>query len=267
MSKKVHLLSIDPQNDFCDPTGNLYVTNAEKDMNNLAEMIIRLTDNHKLDDIHVTLDSHQLGHIANPMFWQDKNCNHPKPFTAITVSDVENGIWGPIFPHWRDKFLGYLRSLENNKRYIHVIWPPHCIIGSWGHSIYPCVEKAIQYWAYKEKAFVDYVAKGSNPWTEHFSAVKADVPDNDPSTQINSRLIDILNNADIILITGEALSHCVANTIRDIANEFGDDNIKKFFLVEDTTSSVTGFEKMGEDFVNEMVSKGMNIVNSKTVLA
>jgi len=49
----------------------------------------------------------------------------------------------------------------------------------------------------------------------------------------------------------------VANTIRDIAAEFGDDQIKKFVLLEDTSSNVGGFEKMGQDFVREMVARGM----------
>ena len=55
-----------------------------------------------------------------------------------------------------------------------------------------------------------------------------------------------------------ALSHCVANTVRDIANEFGDDSyVKKLVLLTDASSSVTGFESMGDDFVREMVARGM----------
>ena len=32
MSKRIELLIIDPQNDFCDPSGALYVGGAENDM-------------------------------------------------------------------------------------------------------------------------------------------------------------------------------------------------------------------------------------------
>jgi nicotinamidase/pyrazinamidase len=73
----------------------------------------------------------------------------------------------------------------------------------------------------------------------------------------------VLKAADEILITGEALSHCVANSIRDIANNFGDDNIKKFVLLEDTSSNVNGCEKMGQDFVKEMIGRGMKITTTK----
>ena len=46
-----HLIVIDPQNDFCDPKrGALYVKNAEKDMEALAEFITRRGD--ILEDVY-----------------------------------------------------------------------------------------------------------------------------------------------------------------------------------------------------------------------
>ena len=48
----VQLLTIDPQNDFCDPNGSLFVQGANDDMKRLSAMINRLVG--KLDDIHVT---------------------------------------------------------------------------------------------------------------------------------------------------------------------------------------------------------------------
>jgi nicotinamidase-related amidase len=62
-----------------------------------------------------------------------------------------------------------------------------------------------------------------------------------------------------ILIAGEALSHCVANTIRDVASEFSDEQVKRFVFLEDASSSVPGFEELGTDFVTEMKAKGMQI--------
>jgi nicotinamidase-related amidase len=121
-----------------------------------------------------------------------------------------------------------------------------------------------------EFAIVDFVTKGSNPWTEHYSAVQADVPDpNDPDTQLNQRLISTLQNADTILLSGEARSHCLANTVRDIANNFGEENIKKMVLLTDATSDVgdmpgsTMFKDMGEGFVKEMTKRGMKLSTTK----
>ncbi len=133
------------------------------------------------------------------------------------------------------------------------IWPPHCLIGTWGHAIVPPVAQALYEWE-GEFNRVNFVAKGSNLFTEHYSAVRADVEDpDDVSTKLNVALIDMLTEADEILITGEALSHCVANSIRDVAKEFGDSQVSKFTLLEDTSSNVGGFEKLGQDFVKDLV--------------
>ncbi len=116
-------------------------------------------------------------------------------------------------------------------------------------------------------AMVDYVTKGSNIWTEHYSAVQADVPDpEDPSTQLNSSLIQVLQEADLIALSGQALSHCVANTIRDIADNFGDASIGKLVLIEDTTSSVPGFEHLGQQFLADMTARGMQTAQSTEFL-
>ncbi|NJL72569.1 MAG: hypothetical protein HC888_13875 [Candidatus Competibacteraceae bacterium] len=53
------------------------------------------------------------------------------------------------------------------------------------------------------------------------------------------------------------------NTVRDVATQFGDDNIKKFTLLQDTSSNVYMCEKLGQDFVLEMAAKGMKLTNTK----
>jgi nicotinamidase-related amidase len=152
-----------------------------------------------------------------------------------------------------------------NGRYVLCIWPPHCIIGSPGQCLVPSLLDAVTQWELKYSAIAPRLTKGSNPFTEHYSAVKADCPRNDDTgTRLNTRFIDTLKAYDDILISGEALSHCVANTIRDVAAEFSVDQIKKFVLLEDASRSVGGFEKMGTDFVNEMQGKGMRLSKTDT---
>ena len=74
--------------------------------------------------------------------------------------------------------------------------------------------------------------------------------------------------ADIVAIAGEAGSHCLANTVRDIANGFNDDSyIKKLVLLEDATSPVTGFETFQTDFITEMTARGMQISNTVDFLS
>lgn len=267
MTDKIELLIIDPQKDFCDPKGSLFVGNADKDMGRLSAMIKKFKK--LLYDIHVTLDSHHFVDIAHPVFWIDSKGNHPGPFSIITKDDVKSGKWTTTNPTFRKRGLEYVTKLEGNGRYPLCVWPPHCLIGSWGYTVYDSIFESLLEWE-NEFAIVDFVTKGSNPWTEHYSAVQADVPDpNDPDTQLNQRLISTLQNADTILLSGEARSHCLANTVRDIANNFGEENIKKMVLLTDATSDVgdmpgsTMFKDMGEGFVKEMTKRGMKLSTTK----
>lgn len=266
-TRKVHLISIDCQNDFCIPLGPggekgaLVVAGADADMARLGKFISK--NKARLEQIHCTLDSHQLVHIAHPAFWVNSKGDRPNPFTLISDDDVKNGVWRAFNPKWQGKAQSYVETLKKNGRYILCIWPPHCLIGTWGHAIVPEVAKGLYEWE-GEFNRVNFVAKGSNLFTEHYSAVQADVPDDDDaSTKLNTGLIDMLTEADEILITGEALSHCVANSIRDVAAQFGVDQVQKFTFLEDTSSNVGGFEKLGQDFVKEMVKKGMKTTTTK----
>jgi nicotinamidase-related amidase len=280
MAPKIDLLIIDPQLDFCSPTGALSVVGADADCDRLAAMIARVSD--RLNDIHVTLDTHHWFDIAHPSFWISgkDNKSHPAPFTLITEDDVKNGVWKTTVPAYqnrrtmkahgmdRDGAEEYVHQLTVNNRYVLCIWPPHCLIGSDGAKVMPVVWNALNKWEQDhDTAFVDYVTKGSNYWTEHYSAIMADVPDpEDPSTQLNTKLIETLQEVDLIGISGEALSHCVASTITDIANNFGEENIKKFVLIEDTSSNVTGFEQLGIDFVKNMKARGMQTAKADDFL-
>jgi len=271
---KIELLIIDPQNDFCHPDGALFVPGATEDMDRLATMIRRLKD--KLDDIHITLDSHHFVDIAHPIFWMDSSGKHPGPFTIISAEDVKNGLFRATNPQFQARAREYVDSLAANGRYPLCIWPPHCLIGSKGYAVInepaPLFDALIE-WE-KDFALVDYVTKGSNFWTEHYSAVQADVPDpQDPDTQLNMRLIETLQRPDIILLAGEARSHCLANTVIDIANNFGEENIKKMVLLQDATSDVpdppgtTMFTDIGEQFVSDMMARGMQINTTVDFLA
>ena len=269
--KNIQLLLIDPQNDFCNPSGSLYVPGAEHDIDRLAGWINKNVN--KINDIHVTLDSHRKVDISHPIWWKDSAGNNPAPFTIISAADMKSGAWRTTQPSAFKRTLAYLEQLEATQRYPHVIWPEHCLIGSEGHGVAPNLFDALQTWEARY-AMVGYVTKGSNPYTEHFSGVRAEVPDpNDPTTQINLPLINTLENADLILIAGQARSHCVANTVRDIANTFSNqDYVKKLVLLEDCMSDVgdppgtTMFSDMGKAFVDEMVGRGMRIERTDTFL-
>lgn len=240
-------------------------------MSRLANMI--KLHGSKIDDIRVTLDSHQRVHIAHPICWQDKDGNHPSPFTMISEADVTgvNPKWKAYNPAWQKRQVDYVKALATGGRYILVIWPPHCLIGSVGHAVFPVLGDALNHWQDSNFGMIDFVTKGSNPFTEHYSVVKADVPDaSDPTTNVNTSLIKRLEDADVILVAGEALSHCVRNSVMDIIQEFGNEYAKKFVILTDATSPVgdlpgsTMFEDMGRDFIKEVTALGARTSTTTT---
>jgi nicotinamidase/pyrazinamidase len=260
----LHFLLIDTQNDFANPTGSLFVPGADKDSERLAAMLKRLMSD--INEIHVTLDTHHWVDIAHPIFWVDNQGNHPAPFTIITEDEVLNGKWKTTQPEAQARATEYVKALKANGSYDLTVWPPHCLIGKVGHNVVTPIADALTEWE-NTFATVDYAIKGDNMWTEHYSAIKAEVPDpDDPSTLLNMRLIDNLEKADLIAFSGQALSHCVANTIRDIADNFDEKNISKLVLIEDTTSPVAGYEELGQQFVAEMTARGMQTAKSTAFL-
>jgi nicotinamidase-related amidase len=269
---KIHLLIVDPQNDFCDiPVADqaadamngggtlgpaLPVTGADDDMKRLATFINRVGS--KLTDIHVTLDSHHPVDIAHPTWWTNDRGEAPAPFTVVTSRDIAAGIWRARNPQVQERSRQYVEQLDAAQRYALVVWPEHCLMGHWGHNVHAAVAQALDAWARNKLTVVDYIIKGPNPFTEHYSAVRAEVPDpTDPATLLNARLIHALASADTVIVAGEALSHCVAHTLRDIADHFGEDNIRKLVLLTDCCNSVAGFEHLGQHFVAEMRLRGM----------
>jgi len=262
MSKeRIDLLVIDPQVDFCDPKGSLYVSGAENDMERLANMVKSFGQ--KIKKIHATLDCHHLMDVAHTVMWRNSEGNPPDPFTIFGSKEIKDGVWIPVLPSLRQKFIDYCEGLEASGRYPLCTWPPHCLIGSEGNNVLPVLFEVFKEWEASKHDNVDYVSKGSNPFTEHYSAVKAEVPDpQDPSTQLNTRLIQTLMEADTILIAGEAGSHCVANTVKDIADGFNDDSyIQKMVLLEDAVSPVISpfvdFPAIQAQFIADMKVRGM----------
>jgi len=268
MSKNIHLMAIDCQNDFTstNPQGSLYVQGGEKDMERLATFINRLSG--KLDNITATLDSHRIVQIFHKAFWKNSNGEHPQPFTSISVEDVKNGTWTTVNPRWYQRALDYVVALDSKGAIPLMIWEDHCLIGSWGHSLYPSVSDALIKWETDNFGFVNYEIKGDSIWTESYGILESENSNpEEPSTMLNTRLVENLQEADELLICGEALNYCVRATVTQISKSFGSDGAKKFVLLEDCTSNVPNFESLGENFIKEMTAKGMRVTTSTDYLA
>jgi nicotinamidase/pyrazinamidase len=236
-----HLLLIDCQKDFCDPNGSLYVPGANKDMDRISQYIFK--NGHLINKITVSLDFHRLLHIAHPDFWKDSKGNPPPPFTIITLEQIQNKKWIPLF---FTKALNYVRKLEENGRYNLCIWPPHCLIGDEGANLVPSVHDALLEWERKYHD-ITYLTKGQNIFTEHYSIIKAEVPDEEDETTLpNLDLLERIEQSANLLVAGEASSHCVSNTVYDIVSHLGEDFKNKIILLKNGMSPVPGYEYLQE---------------------
>ena len=287
MSTRMDLVIIDPQNDFCVPngtysgmpTGALLVQGSHDDMKRLAKWIKK--NSSKINDIHVTLDSHHKIDVAHPAFWRDRKGNHPlglgaaiaagQPPTIISSNDVKQGVWTPFHPGLIGRMTDYTMALEKSGKFPLIIWDEHCMIGTPGAAVVPELMESLQEWCGTRGATVDFVTKGSNIFTEHYGAFAAEVPDpSDPSTQLNTPLIKTMEEADVLVWSGEAATHCVLNSMRQAFENFGADSIKKSVLLLDAMSCIGHpdriFEKAFDAFLAEYKAKGLQVAKTTDYL-
>ena len=273
---ETQLLIIDPQNDFCDLPANwqprspvteqviapsLPVAGAHADMQRLASWIA--TQGEKLGQITITLDSHQSYDIAHPAFWQQRGGSAVTPFTQITAAQVRAGDFAPRNAAEQARTLQYLDQLEAQGSYTLMVWPLHCEIGSWGHGVHASVLAACRRRQDLQHRAVRHVFKGMNPWTEHYSAIRAEVPDaQDPETGLNTALLNQLRASSLLVIAGEASSHCVRATTEHIVDNWGSDDFSRIVLLTDCMSPVGGFEAAHTAFLQRMHAIGVRCETS-----
>ncbi len=279
MKRQLHLLVIDPQNDFCDlppdwlPTGAapaLPVAGAHQDMLRVAQLIRE--GGSGLTQISITLDAHHRYDIAHPAFWRTGDGGAVAPFTQISARQVRDGQFLPAAGDALPRALAYHDALQQAGRYRLMVWPVHCEIGSWGQNVHAAVRAAYNAWEVARLQVVTKLSKGANPWTEHYSAVMAEVPDaQDAATQLNRAFLDTLLPAQAIYIGGEAGSHCVKASTEHIADylqaQQGAQALSRLVLLTDCMSPVAGFEGQQRDFIAAMQERGVRLATAADIVA
>ncbi|OWQ82967.1 hypothetical protein CDN99_27540 [Roseateles aquatilis] len=270
-SRHAQLLIVDPQNDFCDiPGATLPVKGADADMRCLATWLEQ--GGEAFADIVVTLDSHPVYAIERPAFWrqgQGASAEPVAPFTQIRAEDVRAGRFSPRDAALRPRVLAYLDALEASPRkYVLMVWPTHCVVGTWGHNIHADLAASLARWEAATLRPVEKILKGLNPMTEQYSAVRAEVPvEDDPRTQTNRALVDrIVGFPGLTFVAGEASSHCVAATADDLFAEMTAERLARVVLLEDAMSPVGGFESGAEAFVARARALGAKVMTTTQAL-
>lgn len=262
------LLVIDPQNDFCDIEGaTLPVTGASADLQRLAGLIARAPQS--LKEIIVTLDTHATVSIERTTFWKRPDGAPVAAFTEITEQAVRDGKYRPRDDSRVTEALAYLRALEARGRYRLMVWPVHCVLGTWGHNIYPPLGQQIALWEERNQRAALKMLKGLNPMTEQYSAVRAEVPrQDDPRTETNEILVSATKPGDgVLLVAGEASSHCVAATVTDLLEAMSASERSRVILLRDCMSAVAGFESAAEAFFARAVAQGVRLMAAAEVFA
>jgi nicotinamidase-related amidase len=253
-----NLLIIDPQNDFLDIAGaTLPVPGANADMDRLAQWLLSHADS--VQSITVTLDSHASVGVERTSFWLDADGQSVAPFTLVTAADVQAGKFLPRYADLGTEVLTYLQDLEAGGQRQLVVWPVHCVVGTWGHNIHTGLSQAIAAWEMHTGTTANKVLKGQNPMTEQYSAFRAEVPRaDDPRTALNRTLLDNLAiQTGTLLVAGEALSHCVAASVQDVMDHLPSEHLARTVLLTDCMSPVPGFEAMGQNFLDTARARGL----------
>jgi len=283
---KLGLIAIDVQNTFCIPGFELFVggrsgLGAVEDNRRLCEFIYRNLG--VITQITATLDTHTAMQIFHPLFLIDEQGRHPQPLTLISYQDLLDGRWQfnpaiapslKIDPQYgQEHLLHYAWELKERQKYDLTIWPYHVMLGSIGHALAPAVEEAIFFHTVARYSQADFEIKGSNPLTEHYSAIGPEVLDG-PSGEIiaekDSKFVHKLQELDAIAIAGQAKSHCVAWTIADLLNDilaYDEKLVEKVYLLEDCTSpvvipGVVDYTRQADAAFQRFAEAGMHIVRS-----
>jgi nicotinamidase-related amidase len=290
--RRVHLLLIDVQKDFCFPEGSLYVagrsgTGAVDDSRRIAELVYRNLG--VITDVTTTLDTHFTYQIFFPSFWIDAAGAPLTAHRVITAEQIERGDVrpNPAMAKWLcggnygwlcRQVAYYCAELEQAGKYQLYLWPPHCLLGSDGHALAGVVHEARLFHGLTRAAQSWCEVKGGNPLTENYSVLRPEVLtrfDGAPLAQRNTQFIKTLLGADAVVIAGQAASHCVKSSIDDLLGEIvaADPALaKKVYVVTDCMSAVTVPDGTGgfvADFTDDadaalarFAAAGMHLVRS-----
>jgi nicotinamidase-related amidase len=287
-TRRIHLLVIDEQKDFCHKEGSLYVAGrsgegAVADNARLAAFIY-----HNLGAItHITstMDTHFFQQIFFPDFWRDENDAPLAPGRIITVDDVHsrrvrpnprNAVWlcdGDVA--WLNhQCRYYVEELARKGKYQLMIWPWHCLLGTPGHNLVGIYQEARVVHSAARSMQTWTEPKGMGALTEFYSVIAPEVMDrwdhlNPPLGQINTLLLAKLQQADALIIAGQAASHCVAYTIADLLERFGADApamLQKIYVMRDCMSAVVlpqvDFTQNAEEALQRFADAKMHVVES-----
>ena len=258
----------------------------------------------RITHIRCTLDSHNNFQIFFPWFWVDSHGEPLAPHTLITVDGrdakrlvntdplgnvlKEDVNPNPAITSWvTDKGYDWLveqcrfynRELAAGGRYTLYLWPPHCLVGSPGHTVTGVVDEARTLHSLARASQSWGEIKGTHSLTENYSVLRPEVLtscDGGILAERNVRFYRTLVEADALIRgrTGRKplrQEHGAGPAGRNPAGGAGA-SPKKVYIMTDCMSSVAvrtengdiaaDFTESAEQTLDEAASAGMHLVRS-----
>jgi nicotinamidase-related amidase len=254
---KIALILVDEQITFCIPGFELFVAGrsgngAVDDTRRLCSFIYRNLG--AITQISATMDTHEAIQIFHPVFLVNEKGAHPTPYSLVSSEDIRQGRWkfnpavakslGVSEEYGQRHLQYYTEELKRRGKYEYTIWPYHAMLGGIGHALAPSVEEAVFFHSIARNSQPDIQVKGRNPFTEYYSAIGPEVladSDGRPLAQRNGAFLQKVIDYDMVIITGQAKSHCLNWTIADLLSDIRARDASlagKVYLLEDTCSAV-----------------------------
>jgi nicotinamidase-related amidase len=255
--EKILLLAIDMQNSFMEK-GSLGVSGSHGDVERLCKFIYSYVDS--ISDIMLSCDSHYSLQIFHPIWWKDSNGTPPQPFTVITTADIKKEIWSSIVNP--EDSLNYVENLERLGKKQLIIWPYHCLKGTIGQSLECMFSNLVYFFSAAKRVPITIVTKGEDPLSEMYGIFK---PEYSKTAYMNIELLKSIADYQRIYIAGEASSHCVLESVKQIAEFYNEDKeiTSRIHVLTDCMSPIPGFESGTErEFFTLAEKHGIKLVKS-----
>lgn len=246
--QKTLLMGIDIQNDFMEQ-GALGVPGSHKDVENLTRFLYK--NMAKITDICLSIDTHYPQQIFHPSWWVNQAGEHPEPFTIITREEVDNGVWIPL--KYKQESIHYVHQLERLGKKQLCIWPYHCLAGTFGAALEGQFANLVYFHSVARQSETIRRVKGLDPLSEMYGIFK---PEYAQEPFVDEELLQKMKEYDRIFIAGEAKSHCVLESLRQMLEYHADPAFgSRVYLLEDCMSCIPGFEATTEAALQELQEK------------
>ncbi|MGE6763173.1 nicotinamidase [Corallococcus interemptor] len=278
-SLRIAAFGIDAQVAFCTPGASLFVPGAVEDTQRTLRWLYANLE--RLTGLVFSLDTHRAFQIFHPGWWRDAEGRPPAPMTVITAKDVREGRWRAT--RHPEESLAYCEGLEASGRYVLTIWPYHALLGGQSHALVPAVYEASLFHALVRDTPTHFELKGEHPLTENYSVMAPEVTEvkGQRVGEFNARLMEHLMSFDRVYVFGQASSHCVMSTLRDLQQYLertDKSKLQRIHILEDAMSPVPApplkplpaaldFPRVAKEALEGFRAAGMRVVRTTDPIA